>query len=99
MPLADAITVDNFWDHVPQPDWSRLWHTPANGWFSDMSHGLGATLWALAQESWGFIEFGFFLMFALILVPAIVRRFRWGPNGTDGADDQRYGSAQGRFTI
>jgi len=89
----DPITPGNFWDNVPQPDFSHLWDTPVNTWFQEMSSNALGVLVSLVEDNWLVIEAALFLAFALVLVPAIIRRLRWGPRGTEDAD------GQGRWNI
>jgi hypothetical protein len=70
-----------------------MWHTPANPWFEQMTHNLGGAMVTLVGENWAWLEFGFLFFFALLLVPAIVRRVRWGPRGTEDEN------GQGRWNI
>jgi len=93
MAQPSDITPANFWDHVPQPDFDMLWNLQPNEWFVTMSQGWLGVLQRLVQENWATIEAALFFTFALILVPAIIRRVRWGPRGTEDAN------GQGRWNI
>jgi hypothetical protein len=92
MPAGGDITPDNFWDHVPQPDFGELWRLPANPWFKQMTANAADAIWrGIVLENWPLFVTFFFVAAALIIVPRIIHTFRWGPGVTVDKDTNQAG--------
>jgi hypothetical protein len=91
-PFDAAPSLPNIGDAV-----SNL-HAPT--FFTDLASWVYDSALSWVSDNWGVILVGLLLAFCLILVPAILRRFEWGPHaGPDNSGSTRYGSDQGSWNV